>query len=565
MDLGFDAAADRHTVMVEGRRPTTNGMLLRRRLRSGKYRRVRLPHLSALVERPVVASFATASIPSPSSLAMIPDAGASESLLARASHGYRATLLSQGARVLCKVASVVVLSRLVPPGDHGRFVMAASLTGLLLLFRDFGLGTATIQAPDLSEGQRTALWWTHCALGIGLTLATLAFTPIAVWFYHEPGLTPLLAVMSASFLFIGAGGFPRSLLARDLRFAEINRLETIAAVVATGAMIVAGALGAGAYSFATFLLVSEGIAAVEAWRVCGWRPHEPPGWASLRGLLRTGSELTGYNLIACVQQQLDTFLMGKWFGATTLGLYNRAGQLLVLPALHVTVPLTNVMLAALSRLGVTSPHFTRHWRETTNFVLYLTLPLAAACLVLPDEMVRLVLGPNWAGAAPLLRWLAVSASTVYLTATIYGLCVVTGNTRRLAAMAAMAVAVVFIGLWAGRTYGPVGLAAGLAGAQLVLLPLRAAWAVRGTPVRLSDFVAAWAGPLVLASVFGGGLAAGRALAFDASWMIRLSAALASGLAVAALCVWLWPRVRRELHQVWSHRPRPRDFATSRMT
>lgn len=491
---------------------------------------------------------------------MISDEGMSEPLLVRASHGYRATLLSQGVRILCKVASVVVLARLVIPAEHGRFAMAASLTLLLLLFRDLGLGTAVVQAPALSEEQRTTLWRAHMGLGVVLALATLALTPVAAWFYHEPRLTPLLAVMSASFLLIGAGGFPRSLLTRDLRFAEINRLEIISAVAGTVAMIAAGALGAGAYSFATFLLVSEGVATVEAWRICSWRPRTAARWRSLRGLLRTGSELTGYNLLACVQQQLDTFVMGKWFGAAMLGLYSRAGQLLMLPVQHVTMPLTQVLLAALSRLGSSSPHFARHWRETSNLVLHLVLPLAAVCLTLPEEMLHLVLGSAWIGAAPMLRWLAVSAASVYLSTTLYGLCVATGHTRRLTAMAAVSVPVTFLGLWLGRVHGPVGLAAGLAGAQFALLLLRLWWATSGTPVRPGDFAAACASPLGLAAAFGGGLLAGRALAGGMHWPIRLVIAVACGLAAAVLCAGLWPRVRRELRQVWSHRPRGRDLA-----
>src|SRR3954462_9496383 len=71
---------------------------------------------------------------------------ASESTLTRAASGYRATLVSQGVRLACKIVGVVVLARLVSPAEHGVFAMAASVMFFFVLFRDFGLTAAAIQA-----------------------------------------------------------------------------------------------------------------------------------------------------------------------------------------------------------------------------------------------------------------------------------------------------------------------------------------------------------------------------------------------------------------------------------
>ena len=94
------------------------------------------------------------------------DDAIADTLLAQASRGYQSTLLSQGLRLLCKAVSVVALARLVTPAQHGQFAMAASVFYLVVLFRDFGLGTAALQTRALSEEQRTTLWHAHAGLGI---------------------------------------------------------------------------------------------------------------------------------------------------------------------------------------------------------------------------------------------------------------------------------------------------------------------------------------------------------------------------------------------------------------
>ena len=75
-----------------------------------------------------------------------PEPDAHESVQTRAAHGHRSTLFTQGVRLLCKVASVLIVARLVAPSDHGLFAMAASFSLLLWMFRDMGLSTAAIQA-----------------------------------------------------------------------------------------------------------------------------------------------------------------------------------------------------------------------------------------------------------------------------------------------------------------------------------------------------------------------------------------------------------------------------------
>ncbi len=480
--------------------------------------------------------------------------------LARAASGYRAALLSHAVRVLCKFAGVVVLARLVSPAGHGHFAMAAAAFFFLTLFRDLGTTTAAVQAPALDEGRMTALWRLNAALGLLLAAAAFAVAPAVAAAFAEPAVTPLLRTMSLGFVLAGLNAWPRTLLARDLRFAELNRLETAGAVAGTGAMIAAAALGAGAQAFVAFLLVSEAVMLGVAWRVCRWRPRAAADWSGLRPLLRTGLPLAGTQLLQFGQQQLDTVLLGRWFGASPLGHYNRAGQLLVQPATHLAAPFCQVLLAALSRLGPADPAFAGHLRATAGVIAHLTLPVAAVCFALPEEIIHLLLGPGWPEAAPLLAWLAVSAAATFLTATVHPVCVAAGHADRLVGLAALALPVTALALWLGRSSGPTGLAAGLALANVALLIPRLWVATRGTSVRLRDYVAALGGPLVVALVLVAGLRAGRSVAELPGPGLRLLAAAAGGSLAVGLAFAVSGRLRREAGRVVEHLPFARSAA-----
>jgi PST family polysaccharide transporter len=483
-----------------------------------------------------------------------------EPVLERAVRGYRTTLVSQAIRLLCKVASVVVLARLVSPADHGRFAMASSIFACLALFRDVGLATATVQTRDLSAVQLDTLFWAHLSLGFILTLIGLGLAPVAAQFYGTAAVAPLLMTMSIAFLFIGAGGFVRSQLYRQLHFDRANRLETIAAVTGTVAMILAGLAGAGAYAFVIFLLVSEGVATALAWKAQDWRPTRRPAWDSLRGLLRTGRDVTVHQGLGYALQQLDTIAIGHWFGAYPLGLYNRANQLLALPSFFVVGPLGQIMLATLSRLRPDSPEFGRHAWSTVTAIGHFVLPLFAVCIVLPAETVRLVLGPQWPEAAPLVRVLAIGGVAAAISSLSYAINVALGRTIRLVGAAAVTLPFTALAIWVGARHGVLGIATGIAVVNVLIAVPRLAWLLRDLPDGFRGFCAALIGPLCVmgVAIIGLGCASGL-LSENTHWAVRLSSAIAGGAAAVGLAVLVSPTLRRQFSAAFKILPSRTSF------
>ncbi len=485
---------------------------------------------------------------------MNPAEATSAHILERTTAGYRSSLVSHAVRVACKAVGIVVLARLVSPAQHGLFAMVSTFFFLLVLFRDFGLGAAAIQARTLDEEQLTTLWHAHAWLGFLLGALMLGLSPAIGTFFGEPATVPLAATVSAALVLIGLNAWPRALLARELRFTELNRIETSAALIGTAAMITTALFNGGAYAFAAFLLTSEFVCLVGAWRICRWRPHSRARWQSLHSLWRPASDLLAYNILQCVQLQIDTLLMGRWFGASAAGFYNRPNQLLGLPITHIAAPLTQVLAASLSRLPPNSPQFASIIRQAANLLAYLTLPLAALCIVVPDDVVRLILGPDWPDAAPLLRWLAVGAAASYLTVTVYAVCFATAHTRRLAALTALGLIATVCGLWFARPHGPVGLAAALAIVHLALIAPRLFIATWQTPVALRDYASALCGPVAVTIIFMVGLTAARFATIDLHWIPRLVLSTAGGLLAASGLILSLPRLRVEVLRVWHHAP-----------
>ncbi len=96
----------------------------------------------------------------------------------------------QGAQLMVRLASTVVLARLLTPDAYGLTAMVTVVTGFVGLFKSLGLATATIQAPRLSERELSGLYWINALIGVVAMLMTLVLAPAMSWFYAEPRVAP---------------------------------------------------------------------------------------------------------------------------------------------------------------------------------------------------------------------------------------------------------------------------------------------------------------------------------------------------------------------------------------
>ncbi|WP_125776229.1 oligosaccharide flippase family protein [Antribacter gilvus] len=98
------------------------------------------------------------------------------------------TVAGQALRALMQLAGLVVLARLLSPTDFGYLAMVVAVIGVGEVIRDAGLANAAVQARELTQGQRSNLFWLNSALGAAFTAAVVALAPLIAGLYDEPRL-----------------------------------------------------------------------------------------------------------------------------------------------------------------------------------------------------------------------------------------------------------------------------------------------------------------------------------------------------------------------------------------
>ena len=115
--------------------------------------------------------------------------------------------------------------------------MVTAFTGVLTLFRDFGLSAAAVQRPTVTNEQMSTLFWINILLGALLGLVSVAMAPSITAFYHEPQLVGVTIVLAAGFIFNAVGVQHAALLQRQMRFTVLAVVNVVSLIVGTAIAI----------------------------------------------------------------------------------------------------------------------------------------------------------------------------------------------------------------------------------------------------------------------------------------------------------------------------------------
>lgn len=472
----------------------------------------------------------------------------------RAARGALVTVGAQGVKIVLQVVGVVILARLLSPGDYGLVAMVTAIIGVAEIFRDFGLSTAAIQAKTLSRAQRDNLFWINTGAGAGFTILTFFVAPLVALLYHRGELVSLTHLLAFVFVLNGMGTQFRADLDRRLRFTQLATVEVVAPAVALGVAVVAAFEGAGYWSLAVQQLTLSLVLLIGNAASAGWLPGLPRR-APMRELFGFGWKFAGSQFIGYLGNNVDSLTIGTRFGSEALGLYNRAFQLLMTPLGQLRAPTTKVALPVLSRLREDQPGSNRYIQRGQT-ALGLTLVAGLGFVIGAAEPVTSIfLGRQWLSVEPILRLLAaagVSQSLAYVGLWIY---LAHGLTKELLQYTLITVTIKVTCILVGSSWGVLGVAWGYAIAPALAWPLSFWWLSRKSFVKVGPLFAGAGRIVLLTGAIA--LASYAACELTGGWgrWGQLPSAAAAAAAVYALAFWLVPMFRRDINgvlQILSH-------------
>lgn len=426
-----------------------------------------------------------------------------------------AKAFAQGTSFVLRMGSLMVLARLLSPKEFGLVGMVTAFTGVLNLFRDFGLSTATVQRGHVTDEQISTLFWINILVGVILALILAGMSPLVAVFYHEPRLICVCVILATSFIFNGAGVQHTALLERQMRFTALASIDIISLTVSTAIGIGMAATGFGYWALVASAVTLPLVSTLCLWFVTGWRPGKIHLHGEVHSMLRFGGAFTLISLIVYTAYNLEKVLVGRYWGASALGLYGRAYQLINLPTENVNSAFGGVAFSGLSRVRHEPERFRSYFLRGYSLILALTIPITIAAALFAHDLIRVVLGPNWNDVADIFRFLAPTILIYALINPLVWPTLALGMIGRNLKIVSVLAPLVICGYLLGLPYGPRGVAISYSAVMTLWVIPHIAWCVHGTVISLRDILSAASRPFV-SGIVAAALAFGVQLTFGQS-------------------------------------------------
>ena len=425
-------------------------------------------------------------------------------------------MVSQYASFAIQFATSVVLARwFIGPDQLGLFSVAFAAITLVAFLQDFGVNRFITGERELTaEKLATAFTISVVFAGAIAVLAMFAAGPIA-HFYGNPQMRPVAQVIAASYLLVPLAIVPQAICQRRMDF-KSNAMIEVGSSLANAAVACTLAMkGYGALALAWGAFAQQAARMVMAqWRAGVMLPW-PLRLAETKPILQLGGTNSVQAICSSITARAPELVIGRLIDNAAVGLFARASGLALQLRLLLAGAVTGVFYPAFRQVRDRGDPLGPPYLRVVAAYTGITWPAMAGIAVLAEPLVRLLYGPRWVAAAPLLAWIALSQVCYMALPLNTDLPMLLGRMRQLirryvaesvASVLLLAVAAPFGLLWVAISrmiHGLVFVALysglmkdmlGFAWKGLVTIYVQSAAATLAALIPTAMFYALWAGP-----------------------------------------------------------------------
>lgn len=309
-------------------------------------------------------------------------------------------------RMAVQLAMLPILARLVGPSEYGLVALAVPFVLFCNMLADAGMSQALARRQDVTTELESTVFW--LAGGLGLTLSAIAC--LSAWplglLLDQPRLPWLIMALSPVLVLSGLTAVSNARVIREGRFTVFAGADLISTTASAAVALTAALNGAGAWSLVaqqltlwTCRFAWVNLCARPKIRAC-FRP------AQVRGLLRFGLHSIGSNLSDFTARNADNLIVGGVLGATAVGFYAMAYQIVRVPDLIISGPLFLYVFTAFAKAA--KDRVAELAVSALRLTATILAPVFTGLAIISPLAVRLVLGDSWAPAGPVLTHLAMA-------------------------------------------------------------------------------------------------------------------------------------------------------------
>lgn len=324
--------------------------------------------------------------------------------------GAKWTTLSTVITSVVALLRLSILTRILDKSDFGIVAILTFVVGLTQTFSDLGFSAAIMHEKVLSREKFSGLYWIQLMFFSAIYLLMSSGAFLIADFYAEPQLIVLLPIMLLELPIFGIGRLYETVLQKEFLFRIIAVRNIVSSLLSLVLAMVLALCGYGVYSLVFSTLFNALF--LNVWNLWVGQKQVRLKWVlpfrQVWPMMKIGFFQTGTQIVDYIAGKLDVFLMGKFLGMETLGVYSLSKEILVKVYTVINGIANKLLLPLLAKQQSDLEALRNNYLTSIHLLTFVTFPLLIAIGAFSVPVVSILYGDQFAEAAPIITLLSVS-------------------------------------------------------------------------------------------------------------------------------------------------------------
>lgn len=302
---------------------------------------------------------------------------------------------------------IAVLARVLTPSQFGVFGVASLVLVLLEILLETGINVILIQTKKGIEDYLDSAWIVSIIRGVIISVMIIISSPFIASFFKTPDAIGILLFISIVPLVRGFINPAEVKFQKELNFHYEFWFRTSVFFVDAVFSIIFSLLTHSVYSLVIGLLAGAVLEVIVSFVLIKPTPKLTLKSGYFREIFHKGKWITTYGILNYFGENGDNIVIGRILGASSLGLYQMAYKLSILPISEVSDVVSRVVFPVFSKIEEDNKRLITAFIKTMTSIALGAILVGGILFAFPAEIVSVVLGPQWMSIVPIIKVLSI--------------------------------------------------------------------------------------------------------------------------------------------------------------
>lgn len=304
-------------------------------------------------------------------------------------------------------ASLAIYARLFTPEEFG---VIASIQVFVIFFQvlaDVGIGPAIINEDEFGANKRDGVFTVTALLGVLLSFIFFFFSYLLNSFYNEYQYQDIAVFVCVALFFYSLNIVPMTAMNKDAKFLHLAFSDIFVEFISLSLVYLLYLQNFGLLALACRPAIQASTKFIIIWYLSKRTELGRPFFGSevyhIKKILGFSLYQFGFNFINYFSRNLDNILIAKYFGMSSVGIYEKSYQLMRYPLMVTTFAMTPAIQPILTKFRDDKLKIIEEHNRLTSRLLVISLPVSVFIYLNSTNIILFLFGEQWLAVEPLIK------------------------------------------------------------------------------------------------------------------------------------------------------------------